>query len=76
MPGSLYKTLVFMEHATEVKQADKLSNDDAMKKAIERRQATHMPVAMIIAFESAVLRDNVPRFVKRCADQVRRELDQ
>ena len=77
VPGSIYKTFIFMEVAGEVEEADQMSRSYAVKNVLEEiavrlegseprftRKAWHMPVAVVRALEEAVLDRELTRFVR------------
>lgn len=67
VPGSILKTLLFMESAAELEDDEKIGHRSAVKNVVEEvnmrlegeaprfvKQAWHMPVALVIALEEAV----------------------
>ena len=77
VPTSVYKTFMFMEFAGEVGKEDQLQNDLALKNVLEeinlrletrelkdRKQAMHVPAKMVEAWESAVMDEALPKFVR------------
>ena len=80
VPGSIYKTFIFMEVAGEVEQQDQMSRAMAVKNVLEEialrlegaaprfsKKAWHLPVAVVKAMEAAVLDQELTRFVRAYA---------
>ena len=80
IPLSIYKTLIFMEHAAEVPRELQISNSDAIKNALEevklqlesnelrpRKQAVQLLVTIVAAMERKVMQNDAPRFVRAFA---------
>ena len=74
-PESIYKTLMFLEHAGEVPEQDQLYRSPAVKNALEEaahrlqnatmketRKAVLLPVAVIMAWETHVVNEEAPRY--------------
>eukprot|EP00438_Fugacium_kawagutii_P021417 Skav230575 [mRNA] locus=scaffold971:157894:160071:- [translate_table: standard] len=68
VPGSVLKTLLFMESAGEIDDEEKIGNKAAVKNVVEEvnmvlegaaprfvKKAWHFPVALVVALEEAVL---------------------
>ena len=77
IPVSIYKTLMFMEHAGEVQKEDMIQNDPALKNALEevglrleseamepRKQAMHIPVKIVMAWEQVVCDEEQLRYTR------------
>ena len=77
VPGSVFKTFIFMEVAGEVEEKDQMSRSPAVKNVLEEiavrlegsaprfaRKAWHLPVAVVKAMEAAVLDPELTRFVR------------
>eukprot|EP00438_Fugacium_kawagutii_P007790 Skav218549 [mRNA] locus=scaffold3191:294069:296166:+ [translate_table: standard] len=80
VPLSVYKTLIFMEHAAEIPKERQISDSDAVKNALEevnlrlavidpkeRRQACHIPVMVVVSLEDTVVDKGVADFVRAYA---------
>ena len=80
IPVSIYKTLMFMEHAGEVQKEDMIQNDPALKNALEeiglrleseamepRKQAMHIPVKIVMAWEQVVCDEEQLRYTRAYA---------
>ena len=80
IPASIYKTLMFMEHAGEVHKDDRIQNDPALKNALEeisvrlesgeivpRKQAMHIPVKIAMAWEQVVGDESQLRYIRAYA---------
>ena len=77
IPASLLKTLIFMEHAAEIVKSEQVSATPAVRNTLEEvklelesvdskpsRQAMHLPVALVMALEKAVMDLRFPRFLR------------
>lgn len=77
IPASLLKTLIFMEHAAEIVKSEQISATPAVRNTLEEvklelesvdgkpsRQAMHLPVALVMALEKAVMDLRFPRFLR------------
>eukprot|EP00435_Cladocopium_sp_Y103_P027089 s207_g6.t1 len=80
VPLSIFKTLIFMEHAAEIPVNYQLNKQPAVKNAMEevalmlektdikeRKQARLMPVVLIAAMEIAVMNTDLARFARSYA---------
>ena len=75
-PESIYKTLMFLEHAGEVPEQDQICRSAAVKNALEeashrlqaieqktaKRQAALLPVAVIVAWEDHALDESASNY--------------
>eukprot|EP00435_Cladocopium_sp_Y103_P009181 s2142_g2.t1 len=80
VPLSIYKTLIFMEHAAEVPLNQQLNRQPAVKNSMEevalmleraeikeRKQAKLIPMVVVAAMEIAVMSPEMARFVRSYA---------
>ena len=80
IPGSIFKTLMFMENAGEYPPAEQLGKSPAIKNALEEinmqlagnapnfvKRAWHLPVRVVRAMEEAVLDVRLPKFARAYA---------
>ena len=77
VPGSIYKTFIFMEVAGEVEVEDQMNRSMAVKNVLEEismrlegtaprfaKKAWHLPVSVVKALEEAVMDQELTRFVR------------
>ena len=77
-PESVFKTLMFLEHAGEVPEADQICRSAAVKNALEeaahrlqaieqkttKRQALLLPVSIVVAWEAHVVDESVSNYAR------------
>ena len=77
VPGSIYKTFIFMEVAGEVPEDEQMSRAPAIKNVLEEiaiqlegatprftKKAWHLPVSVVRSMEAAVMDGELTRFVR------------
>ncbi len=77
VPGSIYKTFIFMEVAGEVEERDQMNRAPAIKNVLEEiatrlegvapkfvKKAWHLPVSVVKSLEEAVMDQELTRFVR------------
>ena len=80
VPNSIYKTLMFMENAGEIKPEDQVCRSAAVKNVLEEvnlqlagqgggftKRAWHLPVRIIVAFEGVVMNTLAEPYVRAYA---------